>query len=153
MDYYRGKGELANWLVSEPDFNTLHQGKCEAIMSLGNGYMGIRSANEEGYVGQVRNCFVAGTFNRFDENEVTELPNAADVTAFDIYIDNELFSLEKGEVRDYHRTLNLRRHGATNKQRNIVLANRRQASGMQYRTTRRCQLLRLVVMQSEQQPG
>jgi hypothetical glycosyl hydrolase len=30
------------------------------------------------------------------------------VTAFDIYIDNELFSLEKGEVRDYHRTLNLK---------------------------------------------
>ena len=108
MDYYRGTGELANWLVSEPVFNTLLQGKCEAVMSLGNGYMGIRSATEESYVGQVRNCFVAGTFNRFDENEVTELPNAADVTALDIYIDKELFSLEKGEVRDYHRTLNLK---------------------------------------------
>jgi len=108
MDYYRGTGDLANWLVSEPEFNTLHQGKCEAILSLGNGYMGIRSATEESYVGQVRNCFVAGTFNRFAENEVTELPNAADVTALDIYIDNELFSLEKGEVRDYHRTLNLK---------------------------------------------
>jgi len=108
MDYYRGTGELASWLVSEPAFNPLHQGKCEAIMCLGNGYMGIRSATEEGYVGQVRNCFVAGTFNRFAENEVTELPNAADVTALDIYIDNELFSLLKGEVRDYHRTLNLK---------------------------------------------
>jgi hypothetical glycosyl hydrolase len=108
MNYNRGSGDLANWLVSESAFNTLHQGKCEAIMSLGNGYMGIRSATEESYVGQVRNCFVAGTFNRFAENEVTELPNAADVTALDIFIDQELFSLEKGEVRDYHRTLNLR---------------------------------------------
>ncbi len=108
MDYNRGSGDLANWLVSEPVFDTIFQGKCEAILSLGNGYMGVRSATEESYVGQVRNCFVAGTFNRFDENEVTELPNAADVTALDIYIDNELFSLEKGEVHDYHRTLNLK---------------------------------------------
>jgi len=107
MDYNRGSGELANWLVSEPEFDSLLQGKCEAILSLGNGYMGIRSATEESYVGQVRNCFVAGTFNRFDENEVTELPNAADVTALDIYIDKELFSLDKGEVSNYHRTLNL----------------------------------------------
>jgi hypothetical glycosyl hydrolase len=108
MDYHRGSGDLTNWMVSEPAFNILHQGKCEAIMSLGNGYMGIRSATEESYVGQVRNCFVAGTFNRFAENEVTELPNAADVTGIDIYIDGELFNLEKGEVRDYHRTLNLK---------------------------------------------
>ncbi len=108
MDYNRGTGKLTNWLVSEPAFDTLSQGKCEAIMSLGNGYMGIRSATEESYVGQVRNCFVAGTFNRFDKNEVTELPNAADVAALDIYIDKELFSLEKGEIRDYHRTLNLK---------------------------------------------
>ncbi len=108
MDYYRGTGDLKNWLVSEPAFDILHQGKCEAIFSLGNGYMGIRSATEESYVGQVRNCFVAGTFNKFDENEVTELPNAADMTAVDIYIDNELFNLEKGEVHNYHRTINLK---------------------------------------------
>jgi hypothetical glycosyl hydrolase len=108
MDYTRGTAELANWLVSEPVFNTLHQGKCEAIMSLGNGYMGVRSATEESYAGQVRNCFVAGTFNRFAENEVSELPNTADVMALDIYIDKEHFSLEKGEVRHYHRTLNLK---------------------------------------------
>ena len=108
MKYNRGRGELANWMVSETSFNTLHQGKCEAIMSLGNGYMGVRSATEESYVGQVRNCFVAGTFNRFAENEVTELPNAADVTAIDIYLDGERFSLESGEARNYHRTLNLK---------------------------------------------
>jgi len=107
MDYNRGTGDLKGWLVSEPVFDILHQGKYEAILSQGNGYMGVRSATEESYVGQVRNCFVAGTFNRFDENEVTELPNAADVTALDIYIDNELFSLEKGRVSNYHRTLNL----------------------------------------------
>ncbi|KPL14796.1 MAG: trehalase [Bacteroides sp. SM23_62] len=108
MDYNRGTGDLKGWLVSEPVFDILHQGKYEAILSQGNGYMGVRSATEESYVGQVRNCFVAGTFNRFDENEVTELPNAADVTALDIYIDNELFSLEKGRVSNYHRTLNLK---------------------------------------------
>ena len=47
MDYNRGKGALKNWLVTEPVFDILHQGKCEAILSLGNGYLGIRSATEE----------------------------------------------------------------------------------------------------------
>ncbi len=108
MDYGRETGDLKNWLVSEATFNAQYQGKCEAIFCLGNGYMGIRSATEESYTGQVRNCFVAGTFNRFDESEVTELPNTADVTAIDIYIDNELFSLEKGQYDHYHRTLNLK---------------------------------------------
>jgi len=60
------------WSVFEDSFNKDYQGKYEAVLCLGNGYMGVRSALEENYTGQVRNMFVAGTYNRFDENEVTE---------------------------------------------------------------------------------
>ncbi|KWX87891.1 hypothetical protein AMQ83_10295, partial [Paenibacillus riograndensis] len=77
-------------------------------MALGNGYMGLRSAAEESYVGEKRNLFVNGTFNRFDELEVSELPNAADVTRMDIRIDGKCFSLDQGEVKAYSRSLNLR---------------------------------------------
>jgi len=96
------------WKVFETTFHKDFQGKCEAVFCLGNGYMGVRSALEESYTGQVRNMFVAGTFNRFDENEVTELPNAADMTAIEIRFNGEEFSLEKGETFNYQRSLDFK---------------------------------------------
>ncbi|MCM3289503.1 glycoside hydrolase family 65 protein [Paenibacillus sp. MER 180] len=97
-----------NWAFMEEKFDPLRLGKCESIMSLGNGYMGLRAVTEEPYLGETRNLFVNGTFNKFDEREVSELPNAADVTRLDMCIDGRRFSLETGKVEDYSRTLNLR---------------------------------------------
>ncbi|GIP21942.1 glycoside hydrolase family 65 protein [Paenibacillus sp. J22TS3] len=104
----RVSDDLMQWVVAEEQFSTLTLGKCEAIMSLGNGYMGLRSATEEPYIGEKRNLFVNGTFNKFDEEEVTELPNAADLTRLDLRIDGERFSLEKGSFTGYSRMLNIR---------------------------------------------
>lgn len=108
MDYTAGKGKFQNWVVSEVDFSADSLGKTESIMYLGNGYMGLRSAAEESYLQEVRNCFVSGTFNKFDDNEVTELPNIADVTRIDIRIDGQRFSLEFGETKEYYKQLNLK---------------------------------------------
>lgn len=108
MDYSQGKGEFENWIVSETAFSSESLGKTEAIMSLGNGYMGLRSANEEPYLKEVRNLFVNGTFNRFGGKEVPELPNIADVTRLDIKVDGERFSLELGETEQYVKQLNLK---------------------------------------------
>lgn len=117
LKYDAGQGEWSNWLVTETGFDPAHQGKGEAVLSLGNGYMGLRSATDENYVGQVRNWFVAGTFNKFDEHEVTELPNAADVTELSITLNGENFSLEKGRTISYSRQLNLKNGELT---RNVV---------------------------------
>lgn len=73
MQYQLGTGEFKNWIVAEDSFQPDRLGKCESIMCLGNGYMGIRSATEENYLGNTRDTFVAGTFNKFGD-EVTELP-------------------------------------------------------------------------------
>lgn len=108
MDYSRGKEELKNWIVSEIAFSPDTLGKNEAIMYLGNGYMGLRSAMEEPYSKETRNMFVSGTFNKAQENEVTELPNLADITMIDLRIDGERFSLEFGETKEYIRQLNLK---------------------------------------------
>ncbi len=107
INYNDGKGEFENWLITEDRFDPKYQGKCEAVMSLGNGYLGIRSATEEDYVGQTRNTFINGTFNKFDDYDVTELPNAADQIAIEVWIDGNRFSLDNGQVSDYRRTLNL----------------------------------------------
>ncbi|ANS76685.1 hypothetical protein AWM70_20615 [Paenibacillus yonginensis] len=44
--------ELKNWVFSEVEFQPLALGKAEAVMSLGNGYMGLRSAAAEPYIGE-----------------------------------------------------------------------------------------------------
>ncbi len=108
MLYTTRNKELENWLITETSFKAENQGKCEAIFGQGNGYLGMRHATEETYFGTRRNLFVAGTFNKFDEHEVTELPNAADVAALDILIDGERFTLDRGSYREYSRSLNLK---------------------------------------------
>lgn len=108
LRYDKGIGEYQNWILCEDKFDSRHQGKCESIMALGNGYLGVRSALEETYVGQTRNFFVAGTYNRFHPEEVTELPNAADFTEMQIYLDSELFTMDTGKVAEYSRCLNLK---------------------------------------------
>lgn len=107
LDFSFGQGEFAKWIVADTAFSSDHLGKSEAVMVLGNGYMGLRSANEEPYLGEQRNLFINGTFNQADPNEVTELPNAADMTQLDIRIDGERFSLEFGETEEYAKQLNL----------------------------------------------
>ncbi|WP_422526722.1 glycoside hydrolase family 65 protein [Serratia fonticola] len=108
MNYDAGQGDEKNWVVEETGFDPAFQGKCEVVMSQGNGYMGMRSATEEKYVGQVRNFFVSGTFNKFDSHEVTELPNAADLSAIEIYIDDRRFHLDIGKVENYSRRINVK---------------------------------------------
>lgn len=107
MIYNHGKGEDTNWLVAEESFNINHTGKCEAIMCQGNGYIGIRAATEEDYLGNVRNTFISGTFNKFAD-EVTELPNTPDVIAMPFVINGEDLDLSKGTVKGYVRVLNLK---------------------------------------------
>lgn len=108
MNYNLGQDEFKNWIFEESNFSADALGKCESIMCLGNGYMGIRSATEEKYLNEIRDTFISGTFNKFDEHEVTELPNVADVTNIDIRIDGERFSLEFGAIKEYSRYLNLK---------------------------------------------
>ncbi|MCC5891194.1 glycosyl hydrolase family 65 protein [Exiguobacterium sp.] len=108
MNYTTGTGELQHWLVAEDGFCQDWLGKGESVFSLGNGYMGLRSVTEEHYANETRNLFVAGTFNKFAENEVTELPNAADVLWMEFKLNGTRFDLTQGKIHSYRRTLNLK---------------------------------------------
>ncbi|WP_394962248.1 glycoside hydrolase family 65 protein [Candidatus Allofournierella merdavium] len=95
------------WVVVEDVFNAAHIAKCESIFAQGNGYMNLRNALEENYVGQRRGAFVTGTFNKALPDEVTELPNLPDVTELRLTVNGERFSMETGTVEDYRRQLDL----------------------------------------------
>lgn len=104
MDYSKAE----EWKITEASFDPEYLGKCESIMCQGNGYLGLRNATDEFNAGEQRNLFVAGTFNKFDQEEVTELPNAADVTRLDLQLDGERFNLQCGEILAYSRDLCLK---------------------------------------------
>lgn len=95
-----------HWIVEETNFSPQWLAKYEAIMSQGNGYLGLRASTEEAYTNETRNWFVAGTFNQFSENEVTELPNIPDVINMKFLIDGEELDLNKGKTLDYSRQIN-----------------------------------------------
>ena len=99
---------VGDWIISETAFDPSALGKAEANFCLGNGYLGLRSATEERYPLETRDLLVAGTFDRFSPEEVTELPNAADVTNIELTLDGERFDLTQGKILSYIRSLNIR---------------------------------------------
>lgn len=95
------------WSIQENKFDPGNLGKTEVIMALGNGYLGIRSVSEEKYLGETRNMFVAGTFNKADKNEVTELPNLPDIIEIELVINDKRWTLNDGEIIKYQKRLNI----------------------------------------------
>ena len=108
MKYDLGKNEFKNWIVSEIKFEEKYIGKTEAIFALGNGYIGLRSANEERYLNEKRDLFISGTFNKANKNEVTELPNVADVTEIEIFINGKHLMLNASNNKENVKYLNLK---------------------------------------------
>ena len=100
--------EPLGWIVEEGSFDPRRTGKCESIFAQGNGYMNIRCALEENYVGERRAAFITGTFNKAMPDEVTELPNRPDVTELKLLVNGERFAMDRGELKNYSRALNLK---------------------------------------------
>lgn len=105
MVYNSGKGEYKGFILKEERFDPEFPEKSESIMCLGNGYMGIRAANEEYVHFASRGTFVAGTFDYLEDDCSTELPNSADVTNMLFEADGEAVSPD-GDISDYEKTLN-----------------------------------------------
>ncbi|AZR74457.1 trehalase [Anoxybacter fermentans] len=107
IKYNHGKDEYHNWLVTETNFDPEYLRKIETIFTLGNGYMGVRAATEEHYIGESRGCYIAGLFDEFP-GEVTELANIPDWLNVEIILAGERFDLTQGKVLAYQRILNLK---------------------------------------------
>lgn len=108
IKYDLGHGDHEDWLVCEEKFDGRYLSKCEAVFCQGNGYLGVRHALEEEYTGTTRDMFVTGTFHKFYEDEVTELPNFPDFTKIELFINGRPFSLEQGRTHSYGRVMNLK---------------------------------------------
>lgn len=108
INYYKGKDQDKNWIITEEKFDAFNQGKFEVIFSTGNGYIGSRTALEEDYPGKHVGLYVASTFDQVAGPEVSELPNAANIWDMDISINGSKFNMLVGNVKNYERKINLK---------------------------------------------
>lgn len=93
--------------LEENSFDPRYINKFASLMTVGNGYFGLRASHEENYVNQTRGMYVAGIYNKATVNEPSDLVNLPDVAGMNIELDGEVFSLLTGEILSYKRQLNL----------------------------------------------
>lgn len=96
-----------NWVVREDAFRPEYARKYESILCQGNGYMGVRAATEESYEKTVRYTLVAGTFDKMEGKNTTELPNCADTTEVYLFADGIGLELKDDNSENYQRCLDL----------------------------------------------
>lgn len=95
------------WDVELEQYNKNDIKKYETIFVLANGYKGLRGSLEFSRIGN-RGNFVAGIFDK-GQAQVTEIVNCQDPLGFNIYIDNELVSMEECSVDSFKRVLNMKK--------------------------------------------
>lgn len=98
----------ATWRVAEAAFDSVNPRHMETVLTIGNGYLGARGTLEERFSGDEQATLIHGLW---DDAPIvnTELANAFDWTALELWIDGQRFGMEAGEVTHYARQLDLRR--------------------------------------------
>ena len=108
------------WKITKSELDNENLLLDESLLSLGNGYLGVRGNFEEGYKDAYSS--IRGTYiNAFhDETEINygeklhafpeiqqKILNVIDGQGIQIYIDDELFSMFEGEVIHFERNLHM----------------------------------------------
>lgn len=98
------------WQVLESPFNTCKLSHLETILTVGNGYMGLRGTFEEGYPGEIVSTMVHGLYNHAAGELVPDLINLPNPLPIALYADGELFSMkpDHGKILGYRRWLDLK---------------------------------------------
>ncbi|MBO0995726.1 glycoside hydrolase family 65 protein [Bacillus sp. SD088] len=96
-------------VLLDDHFDLQKLNKYGTLMTLGNGYMGIRGVHEEEYPEQTRGMYVAGIYNKETNNAPAEIVNLPDLVGVKIEIDHEVFSLMSGKILAYSKKLYLDR--------------------------------------------
>lgn len=95
------------WTLTEDGVDRSRLNSRETLFTIGNGYLGTRGVFEEGFPGELRATFLHGVF---DDAPVgfTELVNVPDWLDLEVRFDEERFSLDRGLVEAYERSLDTR---------------------------------------------
>ncbi len=103
----RGQEEVDRWTITETALQPDRLPAQEAVFTVGNGYFGTRGTFEEGFGEREPLTLIAGLWDDVPLVH-TELVNAPDWTAVDLWVNDERFRLDRGRVLAYRRTLDMR---------------------------------------------
>jgi trehalose/maltose hydrolase-like predicted phosphorylase len=95
-----------DWTLIEPQFDPAQLHSRETVFTIGNGYMGTRGSFEEGYPDAWPATLVHGVYDDVP-GVYTELANCPDWLALTIVINGDRLRLDRGEILDYERKLDL----------------------------------------------
>lgn len=95
------------WALREDGVDRRRLNSQETLFTIGNGYLGTRGVFEEGFPGELRGTFLHGVFDDAPEG-FTELVNVPDWLNLEILFDGERFSLDRGLVEAYERSLDMK---------------------------------------------
>ena len=100
--------EVDEWIISENAFSPDRAKYFETIMTLANGYLGVRGSSEEGSQHEHPGSYLSGVFNRPDDNP-TELPNIPRWLGIRAAFDDWQVTPSSGRLLEYRRYLDMRR--------------------------------------------
>src|SRR5215831_12257383 len=98
------------WLLVEEGFTLAREHEVESLFAIANGYVGNRGCLAEGSALSAPATFIAGVFEHPQApGAVPQLMTLPDWTAVRIWIDNEPLSINRGQILEHRRVLDLRR--------------------------------------------
>ncbi|AMC11050.1 hypothetical protein Lupro_07220 [Lutibacter profundi] len=118
---------MNSWILKDSNYKESYQLK-ETLFSVANGYLGVRGSFEEGLnkeILTVRGTYINGFYEKEEiiygeklhgfPNNSESILNVIDTQGIKIRINEEEFSLDKGEVLSFERELNFKKGIATRK--------------------------------------
>ena len=109
MDIFFSKNIKDNPLfIVEEGFDPIREREIETILSLGNGYIGTRDSLAEAYGFSSPGTFVAGIYEKFNNNTYNEIVKLADWTRIKVFIRGNQLDLFKFKSLQHVRYLDLK---------------------------------------------
>jgi alpha,alpha-trehalose phosphorylase len=107
------------WKLIEKRFNRRYLGRVETLLSLSNGYLGMRGTHDEGRPVVERGTYINGFHEIWPIQHAEEafgfattgqtILNVPDARTFHLYVDDEPLYLATADLRSYERSLDMRR--------------------------------------------
>ncbi|MDI1450168.1 glycosyl hydrolase family 65 protein [Polyangium sp. 6x1] len=99
-----------SWVIVESGFDVAREHEIESLLTIANGYLGVRGSLAEGSSVSRPATFLAGAFElSSDVSPVPELVIAPDWGRLRFTVEGEAFGVETTAMERHHRTLDMRR--------------------------------------------
>ncbi|MBS3909956.1 MAG: hypothetical protein KGZ93_10120 [Actinobacteria bacterium] len=101
--------EDPTFLLVREGFDDIREREVESLLTVGNGYLGVRGSIEERVPGSEPATLVAGVYDRAKEGEIEELVIVPDWLHTRIFVGDEQLRLDTGHIVEHRRVLDMKK--------------------------------------------